>query len=58
MMSAQSVAEMARWLRFAHLPVFFVLLGLVAFVQLFFGTGRLWLAGTVVVLRVAVLGVN
>jgi len=41
MMAAASIEEMVRWLRFAHVPVFFVLAGLVAFVQLFFGTGRL-----------------
>jgi signal transduction histidine kinase len=55
MMTAASVEEMVRWLRFGHVPVFFVLCGLVAFVQFFFGTGRWWLAAGVIALRAGVL---
>ncbi|RPI44165.1 MAG: hypothetical protein EHM59_13550 [Betaproteobacteria bacterium] len=58
LMTAESVGAMVRWLRFAHLPVFFVIAGLVAFVHFFFRTGRLWLACTVVALRAAVLAAN
>ena len=54
-MSAGSVSEVVRWLRFAHVPIFLMLVGLVGFVHLFFGTGRTWLACTVVALRALVL---
>jgi signal transduction histidine kinase len=58
MMHSASPAEYGRWVRWFHLPNFLVVAGLVAFVQLEFGTGRLWLATLIVGLRLLLLAVN
>jgi len=55
MMHAATVAEYAAWARLVYLPVFFALIGLVLFVDLFLGTGRRWLLASIVVLRVVIL---
>jgi len=55
MMHAATAAEYGEWARLIYLPVFFALIGLVLFVQLFLGTGRLWLLWTIVAARVAVV---
>ena len=55
MMHAATAAEYGEWARLIYLPVFFALIGLVLFVQLFLGTGRLWLLWTIVGARVAVI---
>jgi len=57
MMHAASAAEYGDWVRWFHLPNFFAILGLVAFVRLQFG-GRTWLAGTIVALRSILVVVN
>ena len=58
MMHSASPAEYGQWVRWFHLPNFFAVAGIVAFVQLQFGTGRLWLAAAILALRSAILAVN
>src|SRR3954471_22950578 len=58
MMHSGSAAEYGEWVRWFHIPNFLAVVGLVVFVHLLFGTGRLWLAGAVVGLRLALLVVN
>ena len=58
MMHSTSPAEFGAWVRWFHLPNFLAILGLIAFVRLEFGTGRLWLAATVIVLRSLLLALN
>jgi signal transduction histidine kinase len=58
MMHSASAAEFGWWARWFHLPNFFAVVGLVAYVHLEFGTGRAWLAGLIVALRTLLLGLN
>lgn len=58
MMHSASAAEYGAWVRWFHLPNFFAVVGLVAFVHLQFGTGRAWLAGLIVALRAVLLVLN
>jgi signal transduction histidine kinase len=58
MMQATTPAEMGQTLRWYHVPVFFTMIGQLLFVRAYLGTGRLWLAGTVVAIRVFVLIAN
>jgi signal transduction histidine kinase len=58
MMHAASAAEYGEWVRWFHLPNFLAVVGLVLFVRLQFGTGRVWLAGLIVALRALVLALN
>src|SRR5215469_14529802 len=43
MMRSTSVDQFATALRWAHLPLFLLLVAIVGFVHFYFGTGRLWL---------------
>ena len=43
MMRATSVEQFARAQQWTHLPIFILVVALVAFVKLYFGTGRVWL---------------
>ena len=52
MMHAATTAEYGEWARLIYLPVFFALIGLVLFVQLFLGTGRLWLLWTLSLIHI------
>ena len=58
MMHSATPAEYGEWVRWFHLPNFLAIVGLIAFVRLQFGTGRLWLAGTIVALRTLLLVLN
>jgi len=58
MMHAASPAEYGRWVRWFHVPNALAIVGLVAFVRLQFGTGRLWLAGVLIAARLLLLGAN
>ncbi len=58
MMHAISPADYGEWVRWLQLPNFFAIVGLVAFIHLQLGTGRVWLAATIVALRMVLLGVN
>ena len=53
--TAQEWGEAGMWL---HLPVYFLFLGVVAFVHLYLGTGRAWLAWSVIGLRSAIFAMN
>jgi signal transduction histidine kinase len=58
MMHAQTPAEFGEWLRGYHLPIFFVLVGQLLFVQFYLGTGRPWLLWTIIAWRLAILVTN
>jgi signal transduction histidine kinase len=58
MMHAATADEFAKWLRWYHLPVFFVILGYVFLIRLYLGTGRMSLAWTIVSLRFVILVAN
>src|SRR5947208_2411244 len=58
MVRSQSPQEFGLALRWTHVPLFFTVVAIVAFVRAFLGAGRWWLALTVVGLRLAVLIVN
>lgn len=51
MMHAASPAQYGQWVRWFHLPNYFAIAGLVAFIHLQFGTGRPWLAAAIIALR-------
>ncbi len=55
METAEEYARLHRWL---HVPLFFVVIGLIAFIWFYFRTGRCWLAWTVVALRAFILVIN
>ncbi len=55
MMHAQVPAEYAFWVRWCHVPIFFIILGTMLFVRIYFGTGRTWLAWLVAGIRCVVL---
>ena len=55
MMQAATPSEYGEWARLIYLPLFFALIGLMLFVQLFLGSGRWWLLWTIVGARVLVL---
>src|SRR5262249_46464030 len=58
MMRAKSIDEFALALRWAHLPLFVLTIGLVGFVRFYFGTGRIWLGATVCIVRLVALIIN
>ncbi|HEU4617711.1 MAG TPA: ATP-binding protein, partial [Gammaproteobacteria bacterium] len=58
MMTAASAAEWGRWVRWYQVPNFFLIVGTVAFVRLYFGTGRQWLLWSLVALRALILLVD
>ena len=42
-MTAQTTEQIGRAQQWAHVPIFVLVVALVGFVRLYFGTGRLWL---------------
>jgi signal transduction histidine kinase len=58
MIYAETPADYGEWVRWYHLPIFLTLVGTLAFVRFYLGTGRLWLLWTIVAFRVLVLAVN
>lgn len=58
MMSAQSAAAWGAWVRWYHLPNFCLIVGTLAFIRLYLGTGRPWLMWTVIGLRTVILVIN
>jgi signal transduction histidine kinase len=58
MMQAATAADMGETLRWYHLPIFFTMIGQTLFVRTYLGTGRLWLLGTFILIRVFVLIAN
>ncbi len=57
-MYARTPEEWAWWVRWCHVPIYFATVGEIIFVRVYFGTGRVWLAGAVIALRTAILGMN
>ena len=58
MMRSTSVAQFARAQQWTHLPIFILVVALVGFVRLYFGTGRVWLGVTVCAVRFISLIIN
>jgi two-component system, LuxR family, sensor kinase FixL len=58
MMQAPTAEALGAYLRWYHLPIFFVLLGQVLFVHFYLGTGRPALLWTFIAMRVFVLLAN
>jgi signal transduction histidine kinase len=58
MMQATTAAEMGETLRWYHLPIFFTMIGQLLFVRAYLGTGRLWLLGAIILIRMFVLVAN
>jgi PAS domain S-box-containing protein len=57
-MQAETPAELAANARWSHVPLAAFVIAIVGFVRLYFNAGRLWLAYTVVALRLAGLALN
>lgn len=58
MMFSTSPGEWANWVRWCHLPLFFFFCGIVVFVRLHLGTGRLWLMWSILAMRGLILVLN
>jgi two-component system, LuxR family, sensor kinase FixL len=58
MMQSQSTQEIGRTQQWTHVPVFFLVVGIVGFVRAYFGTGRLWLGMAACAARFLGLAVN
>ena len=58
MLHAVTVVEYGEWTRWHQLPAFFSLSGQILFVYFYLQRARLWLAGTLIVMRLVVLIVN
>jgi signal transduction histidine kinase len=57
-MHAGSPAEWGRWLRWYHVPLFGLNVGLAAFIHFYLGSVRAWLGWSHVATRVAILALN
>jgi two-component system, LuxR family, sensor kinase FixL len=55
MMYSATPEEWGEWVRWCQVPVFLVITGIVVFIRLYLGTGRLWLAGVIIALRCVIL---
>jgi signal transduction histidine kinase len=58
MMHSATPAEFGEWIRWYHVPVFFIFLSLGLFVRFYLGTGRRWLLWTIMSMRAIFLVVN
>jgi PAS domain S-box-containing protein len=58
MVGAQTPAEFALWLRWAHVPIAAIVVLIVLFVRQYFGVGRLWLAWAAVGFRLLTVLLN
>jgi PAS domain S-box-containing protein len=58
MMNSNSSHEWGEWVRWFHLPNFFMLVGMLVFVRLYLGAGRVWLFGLIAFLRAIILVSN
>jgi signal transduction histidine kinase len=55
MMHSATPEEFGFWVHWFHIPAFFTITATVLFVRVYFGVGRIWLAGLIVGLRCIVL---
>jgi len=58
MMHSATPLEYGQWVRWFHVPIFVVITGMVLFVRVHLGTGRVWLAWTIIAARCVVLAGN
>jgi two-component system, LuxR family, sensor kinase FixL len=58
MMHAKTPEQIARAIQWVHVPVFILVVAIVGFVRLYFGTGRMWLGAAACVLRLVSLAIN
>ena len=58
MMYSTTPAQYGEWVRWCHPPLFCTMVGMVLFVQVHLGTGRPWLARTIIAIRCVVLAAN
>ena len=58
MMRAETVSDVATAIRWIHVPIFVLMMAVVAFVRLYLGTGRLWLGLAAIALRFVSLVLN
>jgi PAS domain S-box-containing protein len=58
MMHASTAAQWAAWVRWCHIPIFFLYCGLLLFVRADFGAGRRWLVWTIIGIRAVILAWN
>lgn len=57
-MHSQTTQEISRALRWTHVPLFVLFVGVVGFVRSYLGTGRLWLGLAICVVRIVMLIIN
>ena len=57
-MHSRTTEEIGRAIQWTHVPIFFLVLGIVGFVRSYFGTGRLWLGIAACVARLVSLVIN
>src|SRR6266404_8172119 len=57
-MQARTTEEIGRAIRWIHLPIFFLHVGIIGFVGTYFGTGRLWLGLAGIGTRLVTLVIN
>jgi PAS domain S-box-containing protein len=55
MMYARTPEEWGAWVRWCHLPLFFLVLGTFVFVRLYLNAGHWWLIAAILTLRIAIL---
>src|SRR5690349_7452284 len=58
MMRAQTPEDYGLAMRWVHVPLFVAIASVVAFVHVYFGTGRRWLGWSVIAIRAVILIVN
>lgn len=58
MMGSQTPEEFNHWVRWCHLPLFFLIVAVVCFIRLHFGAGSTWLLWSVIGTRTLILVAN
>jgi two-component system sensor kinase FixL len=58
MMDARSPQQWGEWIRWFHIPIFVMMVGLLAYVRTYLGAGRLWLLGLIACSRAVILATN
>jgi signal transduction histidine kinase len=58
MMRSQSAEEWGEWVRWSQVPIFIRVAATVAFIRLYFGTGRTWLMWLIIGLRFSVMTIG
>jgi PAS domain S-box-containing protein len=57
-MRAKTTEQIGKAQQWGHLPVFVLVVSIVGFIRLYFGTGRLWLGGAACAARLVSLAIN